>query len=104
MTLQANCELKVPEEHVEDALEPVCVTFEAIHTEQMKYIHDRLPLELLTTRKDPWLFAALRERLGSPEAVRLMGLLAHFLYWFVLGHLHPAGRRLPQMTSQSLML
>eukprot|EP00929_Paragymnodinium_shiwhaense_P000040 TRINITY_DN10013_c0_g1_i1.p1 TRINITY_DN10013_c0_g1~~TRINITY_DN10013_c0_g1_i1.p1 ORF type:complete len:607 (-),score=177.47 TRINITY_DN10013_c0_g1_i1:72-1892(-) len=102
--LLANCELAVPEEHLEEALEPVCITFEAIHQEQMKYIHDRLPLELLTTRKDPWLFAALRERLGSPEAVRLTGLLAHYLYWNILGHIHPPSRRLPMQTSQSLVL
>lgn len=102
--LQTDYQLPVPKELLPEAAEPVCVTFETIYTEQMKYIHDRLPLELLTTRKDPWLFAALRERLGSPEAVRLTGLLAHALYWIVLGHVHEPHRRLPALTSQSLVL
>jgi len=103
-TLQAAFALPVPKEYLDEAAEPVCVTFETIYGEQMKYIHDHLPLELLTTRKDPWLFAALRERLGSPEAVRLTGLLAHALYWIVLGHVHEPNRRLPALTSQSLVL
>lgn len=102
--LQADCKLDVKSDHVEEASQPVCVTLEAIYAEQSKYIYDHLPLELLTTRKDPWLFHLLRKRLLSPEAIRLVGLLAHTLYWSVLGHLHPPHKRLPKSTSQSLGL
>eukprot|EP00927_Polykrikos_kofoidii_P034109 TRINITY_DN28939_c0_g1_i1.p1 TRINITY_DN28939_c0_g1~~TRINITY_DN28939_c0_g1_i1.p1 ORF type:complete len:611 (-),score=125.60 TRINITY_DN28939_c0_g1_i1:336-2168(-) len=103
-TLQANFALHVTKDYVSEVSKPISATFEDIHSEQMRYIHDRLPLELLTTRKDPWLFAALRERLGSPEAVRLTGLAAHVLYWSVLGHMHEPEKRLPALTSQSLVL
>jgi len=59
---------------------------------------------LLTCRRDAWLFSAIRENLSSPEAIRMIGLLAHLLYWTVFGHLRPLERRLPQPSQQSLIL
>lgn len=102
--LQNNPAIDVLDELVPIVSEPVSATLESIHVEASRFVKEKLPLELLTTRKDPWLFAALRERLTSPEAIRLIGLLAHLLYWTVFNHLHPPQKRLPNSTRQSLTL
>jgi len=75
-----------------------------IMEEAAEYLNSRFPLELLTTRKDPWLFSAIRKQLVSPDAIRLIGLLSHLLYWTVFGHFHKPAKRLPELTRQSLVL
>eukprot|EP00928_Gymnodinium_smaydae_P012391 TRINITY_DN1449_c0_g2_i2.p1 TRINITY_DN1449_c0_g2~~TRINITY_DN1449_c0_g2_i2.p1 ORF type:complete len:533 (-),score=106.82 TRINITY_DN1449_c0_g2_i2:298-1896(-) len=102
--LQVDHEIHPPKEHQAEASEPIRATLEQIRAEHMRFIYERLPLELLTTRKDPWLFHLLRKHLSSAPAIQLVGLLAHTLYWSVFGHLHPPDRRLPALTSQSLGL
>jgi hypothetical protein len=50
------------------------------------------------------LFAAVKEQLITSEAVRLVGLLAHLLYWTALPHIHQKSQRLPEQAKQSLVL
>jgi len=101
---RARVNIEVPPDHVADVSEPITMTLEQIMDHAVEYVENSMPLELLTTRRDPLLFAAVRERLCSPEATRLTGLLAHLLYWTVFGHLRPPDRRLPQPSQQSLVL
>jgi len=102
--LQAKSQIEVPAEHLAEVQQPINATLDLIHEEALDYVENRLPLELLSTRKDPFIFAALRERLECWDFVRLTGLSAHLLYWTVFGHLHPPDRRLPESTRQSLVL
>ncbi|CAK0812438.1 unnamed protein product, partial [Prorocentrum cordatum] len=94
----------VPRSLLEDVARPLAVTLDAIAEDTLSYVTKRMPLELLTTRRDPWQFQALRERLAAPEAVRLSGLLAHVAYWAMFGHVHRPEERLPEEDRQSLIL
>mmetsp|Transcript_23483 Transcript_23483/g.67973 ORF Transcript_23483/g.67973 Transcript_23483/m.67973 type:complete len:491 (-) Transcript_23483:217-1689(-) len=96
--------VSVPSNHVEELSEPISATLEQIMDDVAEYTEARFPIELLTGRRDPWLFAAIRDSLSSPEAVRMVGLFAHLLYWVAFGHLRPPDRRLPQASQQSLIL
>jgi len=102
--LQKAIQISVPNHLAPDALEPINIQLEDILAEAVAYTEKKLPLELLTTRRDPWLFQAIRRQLVCQEAVRLTGLVSHLLYWLVFGHLHPPEGRLPQTTRQSLVL
>merc|ERR1712218_694943 len=102
--MQANMNIDVPEELRADMSRPIQMTLSTIRSEAINYIGSQFPLELLTTREDPWLFMSIRERLRCPEAVRLTGLLAHLLYWRCFAHLHPSIERLPTRTHHSLVL
>lgn len=97
-------EIQVPKQHSAELSHPISMSLDQIMEEAVEYTENRLPLELLTTRRDPWFFAAMRERLCAPEATRLTGLLAHLLYWTVFGHLRAPAKRLPQPSQQSLIL
>eukprot|EP00440_Ansanella_granifera_P009038 gb/GFBE01009793.1/.p1 GENE.gb/GFBE01009793.1/~~gb/GFBE01009793.1/.p1 ORF type:complete len:576 (+),score=121.58 gb/GFBE01009793.1/:1-1728(+) len=97
-------QIQVPAEHVAEVRQPLCQTLERMHAEIEDYVQNSMPLELLSTRRDPWFFAGIRERLESMEFVRLIGLSAHLLYWTVFGHLHAPDRQLPESTRQSLVL
>jgi len=102
--LRTAVHIVVPADLLPVILKPIEVTLDYIFAEGVNYVENQLPLELLTTRLDPWLFAAIRERLSSPEAIRLAGLLSHLLYWTVFGHLHAPSRQLQEHTQQSLLL
>lgn len=103
-TYRERVNIQVKPEHVAEVREAITVTLEQMMDEAANYAENCLPLELMTCRRDPWFFAAVRERLACPEATRLTGLMAHLLYWTVFGHLHPPEKRLPQQTQQSLVL
>lgn len=96
--------IHVPQEFLEESKKPLRLTMDEISEECFAYAVMRFPVELLTTRVDPELFAAVREQLVTEEAVRLVGLTAHFLYWIVLEHIHEAAKRLPDSSKQSMML
>jgi len=104
LDLQANSNIDVSEELRDDMSRPVEMTLSIIQAEAIDYVGQRFPLELLTTRVDPWLFVAIRERLRCPEAIRLTGLLAHLFYWRCFAYLHHSSERLPAKTHQSLVL
>lgn len=110
-----NLQLEVPEGYKREAMMPIQVSVQEIEREMNAYVPDptemdpggQLPLQALTTvplHREPYktrrdqLYMMLRER----NLVRLTGLLAHFLYWTVLGHLHTAARRLPETHRQAL--
>jgi hypothetical protein len=101
--LQSRQAIEVPDQLHSEAAEPIVVTLEAIHEETLKY-SERLPLELLTYRQEPALFAPVRARLVLAEAVRLTGLLAHLLYWVIFKHLHPEEKQLPDSSIQALQV
>lgn len=101
--LQAR-QLEVPPDHVQEAKHHLTMTLDQIAKEIGDFVDNSFPVELLSTRRDASFFAAIRERLKLPELARLTGLLSHLLYWSALGHLHPAEKRLPQCTRQSLVL
>jgi hypothetical protein len=87
-----------------DASKPISLTIHQIEEESFRYAVTGFPVDLLTTRADEELFAAIKEQLVTEESVRLIGLLAHFLYWIVLEHVHPPHLRLPDPSKQSLIL
>lgn len=96
--------IEVPPHMLELLSRPPQMTLPDILTETIDHVKRGLPLELLTARSDPALFAAIRESLSSSEATRLIGLLSHLLYWSAFSHLHKPQDRLPQKTRQSLVL
>lgn len=102
--LNSNPDLDVHEDFMADAVKPIVLTMGQIEEECFRYAVTGFPVELLTTRVDEELFAAVREQLVTEESVRLIGLLAHFLYWIVLEHVHPPPQRLPIQSKQSLVL
>mmetsp|Transcript_57617 Transcript_57617/g.100820 ORF Transcript_57617/g.100820 Transcript_57617/m.100820 type:complete len:615 (-) Transcript_57617:139-1983(-) len=102
--LQANCALNVHPDFLPEARKPIMFTIEQIGDECFRYAVTGFPVDLLTTRNDVELFAAVREQLATEESVRLTGLLSHFLYWIILGHVHPSEQRLPEQSKQSLLL
>lgn len=67
--------------------QPLTVEMEHIQRSTKAWVKDQLPLELLTSRgrEDPALLDDLRRKLWEPEIVRLIGLLAHLLYWLAFG-------------------
>ncbi|CAE8588363.1 unnamed protein product, partial [Polarella glacialis] len=97
-------QIQVPAEYVKDVKQPLCATLEHILAQVVDYVENHFPLELLSTRRDPCLFHAIRECLQSSEFVRLTGLLAHFVYWNAFAHLHAPERQLTASTRQSLVL
>jgi hypothetical protein len=97
-------QIDVHEDFLDDAKKPIRLTIPQIEEETFNYAVMSFPVELLTTRSDVELFAAVKESLVTPEAVRLIGLLAHFLYWIVLEHIHEPAKRLPGDSKQSLAL
>lgn len=96
--------IDVLEEFSADALKHISLTLSQIEEETFRYVLTSFPVELLTTRVDVELFAAIREQLVTEESVRLIGLLAHFLYWIILEHVHEPSQRLPEQSKQSLVL
>jgi len=102
--LRMHPQIHVHEDFLADAKKPICLTMAQMEEECFAYAVTRFPVELLTTRADIELFAAIREQLVTEEAVRLVGLLAHFLYWIVLEHIHEPSQRLPDQSKQSLVL
>jgi hypothetical protein len=99
--LQSSQYIEVPEELRVEALQPLVVTLDEIQKKTGDFAED-LPLELLTNRSDPALFAPVRSQLIFSDAVRLTGLLAHLLYWVIFGHLHPKEKQLPESSVQAL--
>ncbi|CAK9112431.1 unnamed protein product [Durusdinium trenchii] len=67
-------------------------------------MHSRLPLELLTRRPKPQILRALRVRILCADQVRLVGLLSHWLYWKLLGHLHEPFSQLPETKMEALVI
>jgi len=102
--LRTHPQIHVHEDFMEDALKPISLTIPQMEEECFAYAVMRFPVELLTTRADAELFAAIREQLVTEEAVRLIGLMSHFVYWIVLEHIHDESRRLPIQSKQSLVL
>ena len=95
-------QIHVPVELSAELRKPLRVSVEQLQTEATDYAENRFPLELLSTRRDPFFFDDIRRLLCSPELARLIGLLAHLVYWNAFGSLHL--RRLPETTRQSLVL
>jgi len=102
--LKTNPHIDVHDDFKKDALKPISLTIHQIEEEAFRYAVTGFPVELLTTRADDELFAAIREQLVTEESVRLIGLLAHNLYWIVLSHIHEPSQRLPEPSKQSLVL
>merc|ERR1740138_1483532 len=97
-------QIHVHEDFMAEAKKPISLIVSQMEEECFAYAVTRFPVELLTTRADIELFAAIREQLVTEESVRLVGLLAHFLYWIVLEHIHEPAKRLPDQSKQSLVL
>jgi len=96
--------IHVHEDFLADAKKPILLSVAQMEEECFAYAVTRFPVELLTTRADVELFAAIREQLVTEESVRLIGLLAHYLYWIVLEHIHEPSQRLPDQSKQSMVL
>lgn len=88
-----------------DVLLPIQILVGDLQQENDRYIK-RLPLQMLTTvdlsdRKMRSRKQVILESLENPRQVRMMGLLAHFLYWTIFGHLHPS-KALPEQHKMAL--
>merc|ERR1719460_853268 len=100
--------LEVPDTYKREAILPIQLSVQEIEKETQAYVKDgQLPMQMLTVHSlhvEPYkarkaqLVASLQDR----KQVRLIGLLSHFVYWTVCGHLHSAQRRLPEMHRQAL--
>lgn len=97
-------EIEVPKALLEEVAQPISRTLDQIKDEAARYAANRMPLELLTARRDADLFPAVREQLASSEMVRLTGLLSHLLYWDLFGHLHKPARRMTESSRHSLLV
>ena len=97
-------EIEVPAEWVAELRKPLRVSVEQLQVEVTDYAENGFPLELLSTRRDPFFFDDVRRLLCSPELARLIGLAAHLVYWNTFAHLHAPQQTLPEATRQSLVL
>ncbi|CAK9014128.1 Uncharacterized protein SCF082_LOCUS12215 [Durusdinium trenchii] len=91
-------------EHIRQARQPISVSSEEIRKECTKLTKGQLPLELLTRRPKPQILRALRVRILCADQVRLVGLLSHWLYWKLLGHLHEPFSQLPETKMEALVI
>lgn len=96
--------IQSPPEYVADFMEPVCTTPDEIKHAVASIVDYQLPLELLTSHEEPALFQSLRDSLQSNNAVRLVGLMAHVLYWTAFGSLHDPSQQLPLTKQQSILI
>lgn len=98
--------LEVPDRFLDEVLTPVSASMEEISSKCKSLAKGSLPLELLTQRRTaaPGLMVSTRARLLCGETARLAGLLTHFVYWNLLGHLHPPKKRLPDAKRQDLVI
>lgn len=91
-------------ENLRQAQKPISASAEEIRKECTRLTKGQLPLELLTRRPKPQVFRALRARVLCAEQVRLVGLLSHFLYWKLFGHLQEQRFRLPDTKMEALAI
>lgn len=94
--------LDVPESLRSAASAPISATLEEIRADIQKYAKECFPIKLLTSREDPQLLSTVRNEVACMEIVRLIGLIAHLLYWHILGPLHRPESRLSETQRQSL--
>lgn len=85
---------------LEQARAPISVTLEEIRQDAERLADGGLLLHRLTSCSH----AMAKVPVASAEAVRLTGLLTHFLYWRLLGHLHSEANRLQERQRVSLLL
>jgi len=100
---QGPVDMMVPGKFMPEMMEPISVSLDEVHKLLAKWVDEHMPLEMLTLRSEPEVFDRLRGLLRAPDVARLIGMLAHLLYWLVFGCLRrdPA-ERLSQATLQSL--
>jgi hypothetical protein len=85
-------DLIVPKQFIEEVSKPIDLSFEDIQSKTQTWIKERLPLELLTTRRVKEDLEHIRTSLlVVPHVARLIGLLAHLLYWLTLSKNRPQG-------------
>jgi len=91
-------------ENLRQAKKPISASVDEIKKECTRLTKGQLPLELLTRRPKPQVLRAIRARVLCTEQVRLVGLLSHFLYWNLLGHLQEPKLRLPSTKMEALAI
>jgi len=96
-------DLEVPKEFVKEARQALEVSLEDVKKNTMIFVKERLPLELMTRRRDTDELKQVRDSLLETEVSRLIGLLAHLLYWLSLAKNKAAGDvRLTDAALQSM--
>lgn len=82
---EGTLELIVPKRHLWEVRRPINLSLPAVRKANDHYVQNCLPLDMLTLRRDDRLLRCVREQLVLLEVSKLIGLLAHLLYWLVLG-------------------
>jgi len=95
-------ELEVSEHLHRQARNPLKASVDDIKKVCVRLVKGQLPLELLTRQPKPALLESVRAQIQSQEMVRLAGLLSHWLYWHLLGYLHPQEKRLLVISIQEI--
>mmetsp|Transcript_98751 Transcript_98751/g.171103 ORF Transcript_98751/g.171103 Transcript_98751/m.171103 type:complete len:654 (-) Transcript_98751:63-2024(-) len=94
----------VPQELHDEIFQPIRITLEDVRKNTIKFVDENMPLELLTSRKEPEIFGEVRGTLRDPDVARLTGLLAHLLHWVAIMPLRKAGPQLSESAMQSLFV
>lgn len=84
-------ECDVPRQFLDEVKRPIEVSLEDIRKNTVMWVKERLPLELLTTRQNLEEMKQIRASLCDSEVPRLIGLLAHLLYWLALAKCRAVG-------------
>jgi len=96
-------DVEVPDKHCREAREPINIRLEQIRSSAVKWVNERMPLELLAApRRDEQTLTTVRTALLQPQVAKLVGLLAHLAYWLILGSCRQEADRLPEHALQSL--
>lgn len=98
-------DLRVPPQFKPQAQQPPTVTLDDVAQKLRKWVDELAPLELLTSRQDSasLRFDDLRGELRDQDVARLTGLLAHLLYWLMLGA-QCGDQRLSKSATQSILV
>lgn len=94
----------IPLDLHDEIFQPVRITLEDVRKNTIKFVDESMPLELLTSRKEPEIFGEVRVTLRDPDVARLTGLLAHLLHWVAIMPLRKAGPQLSESAMQSLFV
>jgi len=100
----ADKDITLTEELMTEMIQPIAATVEQIAEETSVYAREGLPLGLLTSHQEPALFEAIRSALLNPNLAKLIGLMAHLLYWTAFGHIHTDESRLQAGSVHSLIV
>jgi len=102
--MEGTLAIDIPKQFLEETLEPIRISLEDVRKNTTKWVDESMPLELLTSRKSPDVFADIRSSLCDPDVSRLIGVLAHLLHWLIFSHLKHDGLQLSESALQTMFV